>query len=58
MKAITIQVPKETTVEELLLESELDPKMYIVSKNDEQIKLDDKLKQGETVKVIPAIAGG
>lgn len=58
MKAITIQVPKETTVKELLLESELDPKMYIVSKNDELVKLDDKLKEGESVKVIPAVAGG
>ena len=58
MKAITIQVPKEMTVKDLLLQYELDPSMYIVSKNDEQIQLDDKLVEGQAIKVIPIIAGG
>lgn len=58
LKPILIEVPRKTTVKELLLEEGLDPKMYLVSKNDEQIKLDTQLQEGQTIKVIPAIAGG
>ena len=58
MKVITIQIPKPMTVRELLLSNDLDPTMYIVSKNDVKIDLDDKLQEGQAIKVIPIIAGG
>ncbi len=58
LKPILIEVPKEMTVKDILLQYELDPNMYIVSKNDELMKLEDKLEEGQAIKVIPIIAGG
>lgn len=58
LKAITIQVPKKTTVNQLLLDNGLKPDMYFASKNDQMLQLKDEIEEGQAIKVIPIIAGG
>ena len=58
LKAIMIQVTKKTTVNQLFLDNGLKPELYFASKNDEMLKLQDEIEEGQEIKVIPIIAGG
>lgn len=58
MKAQTIQVEEETTIEDLLKQKGLDPNMYFVSVNGTMAKQTTKVTSSDKIKVYPSIAGG
>ena len=58
MKAQTVQVEKEQTVQQLLQSLELDENMYFVSIDGAMAKMDTVVKPINKVGIYPIVKGG
>ena len=52
------QVEKEMTAEELLVSQGLNPSLYFVAVEGKLIQGKETIKQSQTAKIIPRVAGG
>lgn len=57
-KEKTIELAGNPSVKDLLTKIEINPETVIVSRNDEIITLDEKLKDKDKIKLISVISGG